>query len=134
MVLPDDHPLADKAELGWADLAAERFIVSDVAPGREVHGYLVAHLSGNIQSRQVGRDNMLLLVAVGRGITLTSEATTFAQFLASPIGNSAEVLPFSMIWSAQNDNPACRRSLSLSRTIGRIPTASSTPSKLGTSR
>lgn len=123
VVLPDDHPLIDKSELGWADLASERFIVSDVAPGQEIHDYLVAHLAGlgrhlDIQSQQVGRDNILSLVALGRGLTLTSEATTVAQFPGITYRELAdEVLPFSMVWSTQNDNPACRRLLSLARSM-----------------
>lgn len=121
VVLPEEHPLADKPELEWADLASERFIVSDVAPGQEIHDYLVAHLAGlgrrlDIQSQQVGRDNILSLVALGRGLTLTSEATTVARFPGITYREIAgEVLPFSMIWSAINDNPACRRLLSLAR-------------------
>ncbi len=46
VVLPDNHPLTGKPELGWGDLVSERFIVSDVAPGQEIHDYLVAHLAG----------------------------------------------------------------------------------------
>ena len=130
VVLPDGHRLADKAEIGWPDLAAERFIVSEVAPGQEVHNFLVAHLSDlgshpDIQSHHVGRDNMLSLVAVGRGITLTSEATIVAKFPGIAYRELAgEVLPFSMVWSARNDNPACRRLLSLARTLGHTPRAS----------
>ena len=111
VVLPADHPLATKAELGWPDLAGERFIVSDVAPGQEIHDYLVAHLAGpghhpDIQSQHVGRDNILSLVAVGRGLTLTSEATTVGQFPGIAYRQLAnEVLPFSMVWSGRNDNP-----------------------------
>ncbi|WP_428977726.1 LysR family transcriptional regulator [Rhodoligotrophos defluvii] len=125
VVLPDDHPLANKIELGWPDLVSERFIVSDVAPGQEIHDYLVAHLASlgshpEIHPQHVGRDNILSLVAVGRGLTLTSEATTVAQFPGITYRQLAgEVLPFSVVWSARNDNPACRRLLSLARTIGR---------------
>lgn len=125
VVLPEEHPLADKAELGWPDLAGERFIVSDVAPGQEIHDYLVSHLAGlghhpDIQSQQVGRDNILSLVAVGRGLTLTSEATTLAQFPGVIYRCLAgDVLPFSMVWSPRNDNPACRRLLSMARAMGR---------------
>ncbi|MBB5221017.1 DNA-binding transcriptional LysR family regulator [Amaricoccus macauensis] len=125
VVLPDNHPLADKPELDWADLASERFIVSDVAPGQEIHDYLVAHLAGlgrhlDIRSQQVGRDNILSLVALGRGLTLTSEATTVARFPGITYRELAdEVLPFSMVWSAQNDNPACRRLLSLARSMSK---------------
>lgn len=125
VVLPVDHNLADKTELGWPDLAGERFIVSDVAPGQEIHDYLVGHLAGlgchpDIQSQQVGRDNILSLVAVGRRLTLTSEATTVARFPGVIYRRLAgEVLPFSMIWSSRNDNPASRRLLSMARSKSR---------------
>lgn len=125
VVLPEGHPLVDKPALRWADLASERFIVSDVAPGQEIHDYLVAHLAGlgrqlDIQSQQVGRDNILSLVALGHGLTLTSGATTGAQFPGIVYRELAdEVLPFCMVWSAQNDNPACRRLLSLARSMAR---------------
>lgn len=125
VVLPTDHPLAAKAQLGWPDLTGERFIVSDVAPGQEIHDYLVAHLAGlghhpDIHSQHVGRDNILSLVAVGRGLTLTSEATTVGQFPGIAFRQLAdEVLPFSVVWSDQNDNPACRRLLSMARAMGK---------------
>ena len=133
VVLPADHPLATKAELGWPDLTGERFIVSDVAPGQEIHDYLVAHLAGlghhpDIQCHQVGRDNILSLVGVGWGLTLTSEATTVGQFPGIAFRQLAdEVLPFSMVWSDQNDNPACRRLLSMARAMGKASVTSQPP-------
>ena len=61
------------------------------------------------------------LVAVGRGLTLTSEATTVAQFPGITYRRMAgEILPFSAIWSARNDNPASRRLLSMARTRAKI--------------
>ena len=125
VVLPANHSLCGKAELNWRDLVGERFIVSDGAPGPEIHDYLVQRLADlgrhpEIDTQYVGRDNLLSLVAVGRGLTLTSEATTVAQFPGityRPIAN--EVLPFSAVWSPRNDNPACRRLLSLARTLSR---------------
>jgi hypothetical protein len=68
----------------------------------------------------VSRDNLLPLVAVGQGLTLTSEAATVAQMPGvtyRPVSN--EILPFSAVWSSRNDNPACRRILSLARTMAR---------------
>lgn len=122
-VLPAFHPLAVKHEVEWRDLSTENFIVSEGAPGPEIHDYLVQRLAElghhpEIHTQQVGRDNLLSLVAVGRGLTVMSEAGTAAQFpgiIYRPIMN--EVLPFSAIWSAQNDNPACRRLLSLARSM-----------------
>ena len=124
-VLPEEHRLAASEQLHWHDLAEECFIVSDVAPGPEIHDYLVQRLADlghhpEIHPQTVGRDNLLSMVAVGRGLTLTSEATTAAQFpgiVYRPI--SDEVLPFSAIWSPRNDNPACRSFLSLARSMAR---------------
>ncbi len=121
VVLPEGHPLAAKAALAWSDIARERFIVSDAPPGPEIHDYLVAHLSDlgrhtDIEFQKVGRDNLLSLVALGRGLTLTSEATIGAQFRGIVYRQLAgEVLPFSVVWSARNDNPASRRLLSMAR-------------------
>lgn len=122
-VLPNDHLLVAKEMLSWIDLHGESFIVSDTAPGPEIHDYLVQRLADfgqhpEIHPQYVGRDNILSLVAVGRGLTLTSEATTVAQIPGiayRPIAN--EVLPFSAVWSPKNDNPACRRLLSLARSM-----------------
>jgi DNA-binding transcriptional LysR family regulator len=124
-VLPDQHALAAKDELRWCDLASESFIVSELAPGPEIHDYLVQRLADlghhpEIQPQYVGRDNLLPLVALGRGLTLTSEATTAAKLPGicyRPIAD--EILPFSAVWSPRNDNPACRRLLSLARSMAR---------------
>lgn len=45
-VLPEDHSLAARDEVDWTDLVDETFIVNDVAPGREIHDYLVQRLAG----------------------------------------------------------------------------------------
>lgn len=44
-VLPAHHPLAGGEELVWCDLADETFIVSETAPGQEVHDHLVRRLA-----------------------------------------------------------------------------------------
>jgi len=120
-VLPSTHRLAQEADLKWTDLMQERFIVSDAAPGPEIRDYLVRRIADfghhpDIQPQYVGRNNLLTLVAIGNGITVTSEATTAARFpgvIYRPIQD--EILPFSAVWSPHNDNPACRRLLSMAR-------------------
>lgn len=120
-VLPSGHQLADRSSLIWSDLIGQRFIVSEQAPGREIHDYLLKRLSDlgrspDIHRQNVGRDNLMSLVAIGRGLTLTSEATTSTSFhglVYRPI--EGETLPFSAVWSAKNDNPALRRLLSMAR-------------------
>lgn len=124
-VLPDSHRLAVQDKVAWHDLDEETFIVSQVALGAEIHDYLVQKLADfshppNIHYQNVGRDNLLPLVALGRGLTLTSEATTAAVFpgvVYRPV--IGETLPFSAVWSPRNDNPAFRRLLSLAKTLSR---------------
>jgi DNA-binding transcriptional LysR family regulator len=125
-VLPSNHPLCDKQELEWRDLTGKRFIISHAAPGQEIHDYLIQRLAGlgrhpEIQMQYVGRDNLLSLVALGHGLTLTSEATIAAQIPGvsyRPLRN--EILPFCAVWSVRNDNPACRSLLSLARKISKM--------------
>lgn len=131
-VLPDHHMLASRGELEWGDLADETFIVSETAPGQEIHDHLVRRLADlgrhpEIQVQHVGRDNLVPLVALGRGLTLVSEAMTVARFPGvayRPI--RGEVLPFNAVWSASNDNPAFRRLLSLAKAMAVRPEPSET--------
>lgn len=128
-VLPSEHRLATRELLQWHDLASETFIVSDGAPGPEIHDYLVQRLATlghrpEIHAQYVGRDVLLSMVAVGLGLTVASEATTGVQIpgvVYRPI--AGEPLPFSAIWSPRNDNPACRRLLSLARSMASSGTA-----------
>lgn len=127
VVLPENHTLIGRENLEWRDLAEETFIVSETAPGQEIHDHLVRRLADlgrhpEIQVQHVGRDNLVPLVALGRGLTLVSEAMTVAQFpgvIYRPILD--EVLPFSAVWSASNDNPAFRRLLSLAKAMAVSP-------------
>ncbi|MFT3690230.1 LysR family transcriptional regulator [Paenirhodobacter sp.] len=120
-VLPRDHRLARNDILTWRDVAEEAFMVSETAPGQEIHDHLVRRLADlgqhpDIQVQQVSRDNLVPLVALGRGLTLVSEAMTVAHFPGvayRPI--LGESLPFSAVWSRRNDNPAFRRLLSLAK-------------------
>ncbi|MEZ5838716.1 MAG: LysR family transcriptional regulator [Geminicoccaceae bacterium] len=122
-VLPEHHRLAGRSELTWQDLTVEPFVVTEVAPGQEIHDHLVRELAElglhpQIQVQSIGRDNLLPLVAIGGELTLVSEAMTVAQFPGvayRPI--LGEVLPFSAVWSAKNDNPAFRRLLSMAKAM-----------------
>lgn len=132
VALPSDDELAPKQEILWKDLRDRNFIVSETDPGPEIHDYLVKHLADlghhpNIERHGVGRDNLMHLVSIGQGLTLTSEATTAAHFpgvVYRPL--SEEILPFCAIWSPQNDNPALRRLLSLARIMSKRGKSSAT--------
>ena len=121
VALPDSHVLAANNELEWSDMIDVRFIVSEATSGPEIHNHLVQRFSDlgrdpEVVVQQVGRDNLLSLVAAGRGFTIVSEAMTVARFPGvsyRPV--AGEVIPFSAVWSLRNDNPALRRLLSMAR-------------------
>ncbi len=139
VALPDDDDLSRNREISWTDLRDRRFIVSETDPGPEIHDYLVKHLADlghhpNVERCRVGRDNLMNLVAMAQGLTLTSEATIAARFPGvayRPL--SQEILPFCAIWSPHNDNPALRRLLSLARTMSRRSNADTVPGLIANS-
>jgi hypothetical protein len=62
------------------------------------------------------------MVALGQGISLTSEATiatTFPHVVFRPIAGNSDVLPFSGVWLLRNSNQALRRFISLARTLSK---------------
>lgn len=122
VVLPRDHHLARKDEIQWEDLQNERFIVGAISFGHEARDYLVRRFAEfghhpEIQMQDVGRDTLLSLVAIGQGLALTSEAATAISLPGityRPIAD--EAIPFSAVWSPENDNPALQSVLKLART------------------
>jgi len=119
VALPYDHDLAAHTELSWEDLREQTFVVRDAGPGPEVYSYLVERFSRigycpRVDRQAVGRDNLMQLVAMRRGLTLTSEAVTANRFPGvtyRPL--RGEAWCFSAVWSRRNQNPALRRLLRL---------------------
>ena len=121
--LRQDHPLADREQIDLHDLADHRFIVSESPPGEEIHYYLIQRLAKlghhpDIQQQGVGRDNLMRLVALGLGLTLTSQATTAIPFPGiAYVPITDENVPFSAVWSPDNPNPALHRLLEAARAL-----------------
>lgn len=126
VVLQETHELVAKERIEWADLRGRDFIVSEADPGPEIHDYLFKHLSelGHHPSVErcpvYNRDTLMQMVALGEGITLTSEATTGTMFPGVVYRLLVtDALPFCAVWSPRNDNPALRRMLSLARSLSK---------------
>lgn len=125
VVLPNHHRLAALTGIGWSDLRGQPFVFSEAQPGSDISEYLVKHLVevGDrpvVERHGVGRDNLMQIVSLGRGLTLISEAATAMHFpgvIYRPL--LGEELPFSAVWLPQNENPAFRRMLSLAREMSK---------------
>jgi DNA-binding transcriptional LysR family regulator len=125
IALPDYHRLASQCVLDWPSLADEGVLIRQVAADPAAGDALTLRLfdAGHgirLQPQGVGRDTLLPLVAMGRGLALVGEATgsiPFPGIVYRPI--AGETLTFSALWSEKNDNPALRRLLSMARTLAR---------------
>jgi DNA-binding transcriptional LysR family regulator len=125
VVLPAEHGLVGQLGVRWDELRDEHFIVSRQEPGPEIHDYVIRKLADlghhpSVTRYDVGRENLINLVGLGFGISLTSEATVATRYpdvVFRPIEGEDDILPFSAVWSPSNDNPALRRFLALMRAM-----------------
>lgn len=123
VALPASHALSAETIVSWDDVRSERFIVSAGGPGPEIHDYLIKRLSAlsfrpDIRTHNVGRENLMNMVARGFGLTLTTASTlgtSFAGLTFLPIGSEEDTVPCVAVWTANNSNPALHRLLSIAR-------------------
>lgn len=125
LALPRSHKLLKADKLGWERLHSERFIVSRDEPGPEIQDWLTHRLAAlgrhpDIVRCKVGRETLLVLVGLGFGVTVVSESATSVSYpdvVYRFLEEEEDLLPFSLVWSDCNDNPALRRFLSLARAM-----------------
>lgn len=122
VAMPDSHSAAVEPSVAWNDVRHETFLVTDDAAGPEIEDYLVRQLSGpgfrpRISVQNVGRENLLNMVARGFGLTLTTNSTlgaTYPGVRFLPIGSSEDTVSSSVVWSDSNQNPALKFLLEMS--------------------
>lgn len=123
--LPEEHDLAEKAELDWSELADQDFIVRDTGPGRQIKDYIVRSIQeidadAHVEIQRIGRSNILNLVALKRGITLVTESESTIKVPGVVyLCVRGERVPFYAVWHPRNDNPAFRTLLSLAKSMAR---------------
>ncbi len=92
-----------------------------------IHDYVIQRLAvlehrPNVRRSPVARDTLMHMVALGQGISLTSEATIATHFpdvVFRPIAGNSDALTFSGVWLLRNSNQALRRFISLARTLSK---------------
>ena len=123
VVLPNGHPLGKLQVIGWSELSSERFIVREAKCDPALCERVLQRLGGHtrspvIEKLDVGRDTIMHLVGMGHGVSITSEATLgtpYPNVIFRPISGGDDTVQFSVVWLAENDNPALRRFLSLAK-------------------
>lgn len=125
VALPREHDLARRRKLDWEDLRGESFIVSRAAPGPEVHDYIVRRVADHsnhpdIVAKDVAQETLMNLVGLGQGVTLVSAAWAAVKLpgvVLRPLTDPEDIVPFSAVWSMENDNPALRRFISIAHVL-----------------
>ena len=120
-VVPSGHKLAGRPETTMQELAAERFILMESGGGKEIRDYVIRFASDlgtspRVKIFDVGREALMSLVGLGLGVSLVSTAETgvlYPNVAFVPL--RSDTIPFSAVWSPENDNPALRRFLSEAR-------------------
>jgi DNA-binding transcriptional LysR family regulator len=127
VALPQGHMLDDCDEIRWESLRNEKVILCQSEWGGAIHDRLITRLaefgySPLVERLDVGREALMHLVALGLGVSFTSEATVATQFpevTFRPIAGDAARIPFSAVRLPNNDNPALRRFWSLARDMAK---------------
>jgi DNA-binding transcriptional LysR family regulator len=123
VAVPRGHRLRDRTAVGWPALRNEHFIIRQAKCDPELCERVIKHLSDHtpgavIEKLNVGRETVMHLVGIGRGLTITSEAavsTAYPDVIFLPISGNDETVLFSAVWLQGNGNPALRRLLSLAK-------------------
>lgn len=129
VALPKGHRLAGYERLVWSDVCQEQFMITRMAPGPEVHDYIIRRAADystypKVTARAVVQETLLNLVSLGMGVAIVLESRTATKppgLVFLPLTDPADIVPFSAVWSPCNDNPALRRFISVAHTLaGRI--------------
>jgi DNA-binding transcriptional LysR family regulator len=125
VAVPATSLYAKAAAVRLVELADERFIVSQGGFGPEIRDFIVKRISDlgvspAIDVMDVSREVLITMVGLGFGLTLTASLEVGVIYPNVKFVQVAdEKLPFSAVWSPENDNPALRRFLSHARVAAR---------------
>lgn len=125
--LPDRHPLAEQADVTWADLAGETFLVRHGGTGPQVHDHIVLRFAGRwpaplLRRFEVERSTLLSMVGQGFGVTIVGAATALlptSGIVFLPVADEPGPIAFSAIWSPHKRDAALRNLLDLAAEMGR---------------
>lgn len=123
LAVPQASALTKRDRLSWDEVVEETFLVSSDEPGRELHDYIIRRASDlgrqvHVRRHRIGREGIMSLVSMGVGVSLIFgqwRDVDYPNVVFVPIGSDDELVPFSVLWLAENDNPALRRFVSLAR-------------------
>jgi DNA-binding transcriptional LysR family regulator len=123
VVLPCEHPLAEREVLYWTDLRNSTVLLSRYDPGVQLETLLNAKLQDindrpRISRQDVSRGVIKSLISMAFGLSLVLESDTGANFSGLVYrelrdGTGPSRIGFSAVWLEDNENPALANFLKL---------------------
>ncbi len=112
VALPKGHRLSKFARLDWDDLRGETFLSPANDKGAEMNSFLLRKLYENgsgpdLSVHDIGRDDLLTLVARGFGVLMTLESTVsegYRNLTFVPVGDETDVVEFSVVTLTEQRN------------------------------
>ncbi|MFD3454799.1 LysR family transcriptional regulator [Streptomyces sp. NPDC058691] len=111
-VLPEEHPLAGRTELGLGELADERWVLTPRSSWEPWHqafdsSFRAAGFTPDVVHRDASVQGLLGLVAAGVGVTrLARSASSLRRTGVVFVPLTGEFAPTEMVWSPGNTSPA----------------------------
>ncbi|MGN7712625.1 LysR substrate-binding domain-containing protein [Agrobacterium radiobacter] len=113
VALPKSHRLTELPSLRWDDLHDETFLSPANDKGAEMESLLLRKLSESgsspgISVHDVGRDDLITLVARGFGVFMTLESTVsedYTNVAFVPVGDDTDIIEFSAVLLTEQRNP-----------------------------
>ncbi|MBO6636729.1 MAG: LysR family substrate-binding domain-containing protein [Roseitalea sp.] len=136
VALPEDHILAKPDALTRQHIRYEPFVVRRWASGSMIWHRLADRMiaDGIEPSRttcRIARRSLLGLVAIGRGLTVVSDAATSMTIpgvVYRPVDDPDATITVRLAWMPENDNPALPRFVSFAKSFVQDPAAAASPS------
>ena len=115
VVVPDDHELRTKDEVGPDDLAGSRFVLGRRRDNPRLHDVVTQALPAPDLARQVDSlDAMAALVRAGHGVGITiADRRAVARASVAAVALAVPPVPLSLLWCRDNTNPALPRFLAI---------------------
>ncbi|WNO70543.1 LysR family transcriptional regulator [Streptomyces sp. AM8-1-1] len=116
-VLPEGHPLAQRAELSLGELAGEHWVLTPRSSWEPWHrafdeSFRAAGFTPDVVRRDASVQSLLGLVAAGVGVTrLARSASNLRRTGVVFVPLTGESVPTEMVWLSGNDSPALHRLL-----------------------
>ena len=94
-----------------------------------MHDHVLLNMKGfghrpEVERLPIARDSLFSLIAIGFGISLTSEGgagLAVPGVVFRPLTSPPDIVSFSAVWSPENANPALRQFISLAHVLAGRP-------------